>query len=403
MLVPTASPARIPVAERDNTAERAQRKLQQWPWLLRGFMAILGVCLALYAFLGKGFAYFGWPPLYVGEILLLVGLLTLPFSQRMFSLCLSPIGVIFMAFVAWQAIRTVPFVDTYGMDALRDGVIWGYASFAWIVAALVLRLPGFLHHAVVIRYIRFAKTFLILGPVLWLSTLYFKDWLPYWPGTTVTVPLIKGDEFCVHLAGILAITLQGLGSARLTWVPLILVDAILAMNVRSGLLAFVAAAGFAVILRPRPTRVVLLIAATALIVTAMATFDVRLPIPGRVREFSVQQLTESVQSVIGRSSRSDLEGTKRWRLEWWSKIVDYTVTGPYFWMGKGYGINLADSDGFQVGTNRNPSEVLTTPTWPSWRDLVCPGSSCGCFYKRSGRAVSSAPTSALALWTMPIG
>ena len=126
------------------------------------------------------------------------------------------------------------------------------------------------------------------------------------------------------------------------------------MNVRSGLLAFVAAAGFAVTLRPRPTRVVLLIAATALIITAMATFDVRLPIPGRVREFSVQQLTESVQSVIGRSSRSDLEGTKRWRLEWWSKIVDYTVTGPYFWMGKGYGINLADSDGFQVGTRLEP-------------------------------------------------
>jgi O-antigen ligase len=57
---------------------------------------------------------------------------------------------------------------------------------------------------------------------------------------------------------------------------------------------------------------------------------------------------------VSDSGRSDLEATKQWRLNWWRTIVDYTIDGPYFWMGKGYGINLADSDGFQVGTRDEP-------------------------------------------------
>ena len=32
----------------------------------------------------------------------------------------------------------------------------------------------------------------------------------------------------------------------------------------------------------------------------------------------------------------------------WNAIFDYTVFGPYFWTGKGYGINLLDDAGLQV-------------------------------------------------------
>src|SRR5207253_2737427 len=56
-------------------------------------------------------------------------------------------------------------------------------------------------------------------------------------------------------------------------------------------------------------------------------------------------------SVFGSSSNADLEGTTEWRLAWWQKIGDYTLNGPYFWDGKGFGINLADDDGFQVGAD----------------------------------------------------
>ncbi|NOZ79070.1 MAG: O-antigen ligase family protein [Acidobacteria bacterium] len=56
-------------------------------------------------------------------------------------------------------------------------------------------------------------------------------------------------------------------------------------------------------------------------------------------------------------------GTMSWRLRWWRKIVGYTIDGPYALRGKGFGINLADSDGFQPEKNhglRDPHNVFMT-------------------------------------------
>src|SRR5690606_24862423 len=47
------------------------------------------------------------------------------------------------------------------------------------------------------------------------------------------------------------------------------------------------------------------------------------------------------------AGEGNLEGTKEWRLDWWREILGYTLGGKYFWTGKGFGINLADDDGFQ--------------------------------------------------------
>jgi len=65
----------------------------------------------------------------------------------------------------------------------------------------------------------------------------------------------------------------------------------------------------------------------------------------RDRQFSRDQLTAMVTSIFGNSEHAELEGTKEWRLGWWENIVQYTVFGPYFWTGKGFGVNLAVEDG----------------------------------------------------------
>jgi len=57
------------------------------------------------------------------------------------------------------------------------------------------------------------------------------------------------------------------------------------------------------------------------------------------------------------STEDSLQGTKGFRLEWWSYIVGYTVDGPYFWTGKGYGIALGEEDGF----NTTEAEDLRSP------------------------------------------
>ena len=49
-----------------------------------------------------------------------------------------------------------------------------------------------------------------------------------------------------------------------------------------------------------------------------------------------------------------MESTKVWRITWWDTIIGYTLDGPYFWTGKGFGINLAADDGFVAGDPNGP-------------------------------------------------
>lgn len=68
---------------------------------------------------------------------------------------------------------------------------------------------------------------------------------------------------------------------------------------------------------------------------------------GSSRIVSVRQYAENLKSIVSDDPElGRLAGTKEWRQMWWTEIVHYTLFGPYFWTGKGYGINLANDDGF---------------------------------------------------------
>jgi hypothetical protein len=331
------------------TAER----IVIWPRFLKFYAALHGIWFALYAFLGKGFAYAGWAPFFVSEFLLLLAIPALLASRRVLTLSSSLLGGIFICFLIWQAACFVPYLELYGLDALRDSVIWGYAVFAWVAAALVVRLPRSVE-ILVQRYRRFAGIYLYVGPAAWLITIYLRDWLPVWPGTSVSIPLIKGGEYGVHLAGLFAFAVQGGQGTPVWWALLILVEALLGMSNRGGLLAFLCAATFILILRPRARRLLTIAIVGLTLLLTMAALDVHFTPVGAPREVSVDVLSHSLVSVFSESERSDLEGTKAWRLNWWRHIWAYTFGGPYFWSGKGYGINLADSDGFPAGTREEP-------------------------------------------------
>ena len=68
---------------------------------------------------------------------------------------------------------------------------------------------------------------------------------------------------------------------------------------------------------------------------------------GLRRNVSITQLIANLGSITG-SDDAQLDASRDWRLAWWNKIYGYTVDGPYFWVGKGFGVNLATQDGFQV-------------------------------------------------------
>src|SRR5262249_20398591 len=77
------------------------------------------------------------------------------------------------------------------------------------------------------------------------------------------------------------------------------------------------------------------------------------------RPVSAHQIVANAKSIIGQSEQ-ETEGTKRWRLNWWEIIINDTIYGPNFWIGRGFGINLADADGFAV-TGSNPRPPTRSP------------------------------------------
>jgi hypothetical protein len=76
--------------------------------------------------------------------------------------------------------------------------------------------------------------------------------------------------------------------------------------------------------------------------------DLEVPLEGG-RRLGARQVVDNFASIVGNSDAGNLDGTKAWRLRWWKAIEDYTFHGPYFWTGKGYGMGLAEEDGFVVG------------------------------------------------------
>jgi hypothetical protein len=98
----------------------------------------------------------------------------------------------------------------------------------------------------------------------------------------------------------------------------------------------------------------------------LAVSGVAIRFPGMSRDISFTQFVQSFATTAGGSAgvaAQDLENTKQWRLAWWAVIITYTIDGDYFWTGKGYGINLADDDGFQVQADnslRTPHNVHMT-------------------------------------------
>ena len=87
---------------------------------------MLAGLLVGYAFFGRAFAYLGVRPIFVGEVALLVGLWA--FVRVCSKGASGPPSAFIILFMVWGALRTIPYIGTYGVDALRDGVIWGYGT-----------------------------------------------------------------------------------------------------------------------------------------------------------------------------------------------------------------------------------------------------------------------------------
>lgn len=334
-----------------------------------------------YLFFNKGFAWVGFYPVFVGEVGLALGLLSLvliPFSKRLniANNFWHPILVPLFAWIAWSLLRTIPYVPEYSFDAIRDGMLYGYAAYALLIALLIPRpavewFLGFYSRWIIPVFL------LVGGPALFffseVSNFPFK-----WPGSTTPLIWTKPGDPNVHLAGIGVWLLLQLDrryrpysttASWFFWVMWILQWMLFGAFGRGGMISNLIGMGIAFMLWPRgkwnrPASFV--IVALWIMLLTGAYSDLRLEL-GQHREVSVEQMVNNLMSIIlpGNDEAGDLETTKQWRISWWTDITNYTFFGPLFMGGKGYGINLAESDGYLVETDgvnelRSPHNVYMT-------------------------------------------
>lgn len=315
------------------------------------YLGFISFVLIGYAFFDKGFAYVGYAPVYIGEIAFAAGLLVLLLGGLSSAVLRSPIAWATLAFVFWGALNTLPYYGEYGILVLRDGIVWGYAAFALFVAGVLLR-TGLIERTV-IWYHRWVPWFVIWAPIILVSSQIFLEPLPGWPG------FIKHGDVAVHLAGAGAFVALGLHLRfdrrpdawlwlkEWVWWSIWLVGLMAAgSKSRGGLLSVLVALAVVMVLRPA-NRMRMMLFAGIIIFTLGVALNVSIPF-SRGRVVSPQQILSNVESIFVPSQQSALQGTVQWRFRWWETILDYTVFGEHFWTGKGYGVNLSESDGFRA-------------------------------------------------------
>lgn len=327
-----------------------------WPrrtqTLPRLFLYALAVLLIGYAVVGRGFAHLGVPPVYVGEIVLALGLVAALLGGGVRPAFRSRVVWLIVAFMAWGVWRTVPYLGKYGVVALRDGVTWGYAVFAILVSAFVLR-TGWLPR--IVRSYRHLVPLVLIGALAMIALDHFSGIRIVIPGSHAGLFDAKAGAIAVHLAGVGVFLTLGLHRVRNRgtdsvgswmewvwwglWLGGFLMSGILN---RGGMLAMVGALATVFVLRPSP-RLAKVAFLGIMGLSALVVLDLRVDL--QKRELSTEQIVANLQSIAGADDEKSLAGTRDWRLRWWNTILDYTVFGPYFWTGKGFGVNLSIDDG----------------------------------------------------------
>jgi len=320
------------------------------------FFRILGALLIGYALIGKGFAYIGFGGIYVGEMVMLYGVAALLASENWSRVLRTAWLWPLLVYMGWCAWRTVPYLSIYGADTLRDAAIWMWGVFAIVVASLIAAQPRRL--AMIESQFRFfGKWFLLLAPIS--LTLYNVLEDVHAPWADVPMFMVKGGDMMVHLTAIFAYAVL-VGIDLPTWgiVAAMMINLLLNFTGRAGMLTFASGAAMVTALRPKSPIVMSLFPAIVGGVCLLWLLDVHIPTAGgNKREISSEQVLENIQSIFTDSDNDVLSGSKEWRLLWWDTIIRYTIHGRYFWTGKGFGINLADDDGFQV----NKDDTLRSP------------------------------------------
>jgi O-Antigen ligase len=335
------------------------------------YLVLLSGVLLGYAIMGKGFAYLGLPPVYIGEIAFLTGIVIF-WRTRCFAGVLTTLPALLLAAtMAWVLLRTLPFIDDYGFDALRDSVVVMYGGFAFILIALLLEDRRRIN-AILRYYNVFLGIYVPVSAFILLSQRYMGSYIPDVPGTNIPLLKISPGDPAVHLCGAVVFALAGLRKVTPVWTFIAFASLTIVASISRGpLLAGFLPVIFAALVLGKLREL------TRVFLIGLLIFGVAYAVEpafttytesdhSEERPISTRQIIENVVSILGPSGQQQSEGTKEWRLRWWDMIIEDTVLGSHFWTGRGFGLNLGDADGFQDGDHpdlpplRSPHNVHMT-------------------------------------------
>ena len=184
-------------------------------------------------------------------------------------------------------------------------------------------------------------------------THFLADYIPEMPNAGAPILEVRSGEVATHLAGASVFAVVGFYRPSWRWIlAAVATTVMVAAHGRGAMLAFAVPVVLAAILVGKVravvrTAILILVVVSAAIIVQSSLGEYRSAASTSQRSIDPQQLVDNVVSTFGQSGNAQAESTKEWRLQWWKMILADTLFGPNFWTGRGFGLNLADVDGFQ--------------------------------------------------------
>ena len=308
---------------------------------LRAYLLVM----ILYVFLNKGIAY-----TYLVEALWLFGILLLLMHRKKVELVWNKTTKLILFFLAISGIYILRGFAKYDIiNLIRDSFIFQYGWFVFILFLFKEKLEIIWETLFFIyKWFPFVA---LLNFILQYFVAFFETVTPF---GGIPILLYKNGDMGVQLLISTLLLLYSFENKTLKWrVLLSLVIAldflILASYSRSGIVAFLASMLCFIYFNKDiqlQSRVRLLIKYLPIILLIVMPIYINIKVAENFqgRSVGMEQIKNNFSSILGGTTDATSENNVVWRLVWWAKIIDYSLSSPNFFVGKGLGMNLATDD-----------------------------------------------------------
>ena len=308
---------------------------------LRAYLLVM----TLYVFLNKGIAY-----TYLVEALWLFGILLLFINRKKVELIWNKATKLILFFIAISFIYILRGFTKYDIvDLVRDSFIFQYGWFVFILFLFKEKLE------IIWKTLFFIYKWF---PFVALLNFILQYFVPFFetvaPFGGIPILLYKNGDMGVQLLISTLLLLYSFENKTLKWrVLLSLVIAldflILASYSRSGIVAFLASMLCFIYFNKDiqlQSRVRMLIKYLPIILLVVTPIYINIKVAENFqgRAVGLEQIKNNFSSIVGGTTDATSENNVVWRLVWWAKIIDYSLSSPNFFIGKVLGMNLATDD-----------------------------------------------------------